>query len=118
MLGEADVPGERFGFARSVGLLLRQARLAKAIKEVLGIFGALEQCQLPLRAVDRVLRIDPQGLCVGLVELPELRQIGGQPDVTLPHVWDLRRKFAERRQRLRIVLQRIVGEPQLTQCPR
>ena len=48
--------------------------------------GALELRQLPLRAIDRLLRIDPQdlnSLCVGLVELPELRQIGGQEDVTL-----------------------------------
>src|SRR5437016_14454555 len=92
--------------ARSVGLFLRQARLAQPIKEVLDIFGAFELRQLPLRAIDRVLRIDPHdfgGLCVGLIELPELRQIGGQEDVTLPPVWDPQRKFAERSQRLRIL---------------
>jgi len=63
---------------------------------MLDICAALEPRQLPLRAVDRVVRIDPQdlgSLCPGLIEPPELRQIGGQPDVTLPHVWKPRRKF-------------------------
>ena len=52
------------------------------------MLGALEQRQSPLRAGDRVLRIDPQnlgGLCIGLIELPQLREIGGQEDVALPH---------------------------------
>ena len=51
---------------------------------MLGILGALEESQSPLRAVDRVLRVDPQHFgCLrpGLVELPQLREIRGQPDV-------------------------------------
>jgi hypothetical protein len=79
-LEKADVRGERFARARSVCLFLRQARLATAIKEMLDIFGALEVRQLPLRAIDRVLRIDPQclgGLCVGLIELPECASARG-----------------------------------------
>ena len=65
-------------------LSLRQPRLAQAVEQMLGILGALEESQSPLRAVDRVLRVDPQHLgCLrpGLVELPQLREIGGQPDV-------------------------------------
>ena len=65
-------------------LSLRQARLAQAVEQMLGILGALEESQSPLRAVDRVLRVDPQHLgCLrtGLIELPQLREIGGQPDV-------------------------------------
>ena len=58
------------------------------------------------------------GLCVSLIELPELRQVGGQENVTLPHIREPQRKFVERRQRHRIFVQRIVGEAQLAQCPR
>src|SRR5262245_48690855 len=86
---------------------------------MLGVLGALEQSQSPLRAVDRVLRVDPQdlgGLRTGLVELPQLREIGGQPAVTFPDVWGPGRAFAQRRQRLRILLQHIACEPQLAGC--
>jgi hypothetical protein len=64
-------------------LSLRQARLAQAVEQMLGIRGLVEG-QPPLRAVDRVLRIDPQHLGrlrTSLIEPPQLREIGGQPDV-------------------------------------
>src|SRR5262245_64978117 len=45
--------------ARNAGLSFRQARLAQAIEEVLGILGALERGQSCLRA-DRPCGLDPQ----------------------------------------------------------
>src|SRR5262245_60889691 len=70
-------------------LSLRQPRLAQAVEQVLGILAALEEGDPPLRAVDGVLRVDPQDLGrlrTGLVESPQLREIGGQPNVALAHV--------------------------------
>jgi hypothetical protein len=43
-------------------LSFRQARLAQAVEQMLGILGALVERQPPLRAVDRVLRVEPQDL--------------------------------------------------------
>ena len=53
---------------------------------MLGILGALVEGQSPCRAVNRELRIDPQRLGrlrTSLIEPPQLREIGGQPDVAL-----------------------------------
>src|SRR5262245_2024219 len=72
--------------ARSAGvakLPLRQACLAQAVEQMLGVLGALVEGQSPLY-VDRAHGIDPQGLgCLSarLIEIPQLREIGGQPDV-------------------------------------
>ena len=71
-------------------VIVRQPCFAQAVKQMLGILGALEESQSPLGAVNRVLRIDPQDLGrlrASLIVSPQLREVGGQPDVALPHVW-------------------------------
>src|SRR5262245_42994593 len=100
-------------------LSLRQARLAQAVEQMLGVLGALVEGQSPLY-VDRVHGIDPEDLgCLSarLIKMPQLREIDGQPDVALAHVWGPGCKFAQRRQRFRILFQHIPGDPQVAGHP-
>src|SRR5262245_31951880 len=85
------------------------------------ILGAFEESLSPLRTLNRELWIDPQDLgclCTGLIELPQLRETCGQPNMALPHAWSTRGTFTQRGQRLRVLFQHIAGKPQLAGCYR
>jgi hypothetical protein len=108
------------GSAHSNGLLeallsLRQPRLAQAVEQVLGILGALEVDQSRLCALDRKFGLDPEnlgGLCPGLLDVSQLGAGGGEKDVAGAEIRRPRNAFPQQRQRPRILLEHIVGEPQ------
>jgi tripartite-type tricarboxylate transporter receptor subunit TctC len=57
---------------------------------MLGILGALEEGESPLGTVNRERRVDTQHLGrfrTGLIEAPQLRETGGQPEMAFPHTW-------------------------------
>src|SRR5262245_29572533 len=89
----------------SCRLFFRQPCLAQTGEEMLGILRALEGRQSRLRALYRVLGLDPQdldGFRLSLFEFPQLGIDSGEPNVDGPQIRGPGNTFLQRGQRLRI----------------